>query len=271
MKQTTTHKTEDHRREACLDKSEEGTSSDEELETPSHHEEVPYPDLDSDEEDKTPEVVEKHQGYHKKLVPETPAEPQTPILLPHERKQAKELGHSLDTKLLNDEFFFVDLEKMWFWLAISIQRHIHFSRGFLFLDDLATYLKRGGRDEDCDPDELSHNENELRFSYCFPDQLKLTQLESQKKRKNYGNRSSEETWNIKRAIDMDEENKNWVFPDIYSKDESIENLEAFLQKEGYSHKNHQRFSSHDSSLKSSSVMSDGKIDLLKVNNTLILK
>jgi hypothetical protein len=90
--------------------------------------------------DETPNSSELCRG-EKKLMHEKPVIPSSPILLAYERKQAKEFGFSLDTKLMNDEFFFIDLEKMWFWLAIAIQRQIHFSRGFTFLDDLAAYLK----------------------------------------------------------------------------------------------------------------------------------
>lgn len=116
------------------------------------------------------------------------------MLLPHERKQAREFGYSLDTKLMNDEFFYIDLEKMCFCLSIAILRQIQFSRGFLFLDDLAEYLKKAGSGEKfLSPNDLSASENELRFSYQFPDVLKLNQLEAFKSQYMDGNRSSEET------------------------------------------------------------------------------
>lgn len=227
FKQSTEDRPSEFRREASIEKSDSDSSD---VETPSQHEEIPYPDLDSSDNERTPEIEIRTKST-KVLVPEAPFIPKSPILYPHERKQAKELGYSLDTKLLNDEFFFIDLEKMCYCLAIAIQRQIHFSRGFLFLDDLAAYLKRGGNDENIiDPDDLTHSENELRFSYQFPDHLKLTQMDQYRS----GDRSSEETCNIKRALDMDEEHKRCIFPDINGHPDSIENLEAFLQKEGYS-------------------------------------
>lgn len=48
----------------------------------------------------------------KVLVHEKPVEPSSPLLYPHERKEAQILGHSLDTKMLNDEFYYIDLEKL---------------------------------------------------------------------------------------------------------------------------------------------------------------
>lgn len=177
------------------------------------------------------------------------------MLLPHERKQAREFGYSLDTKLMNDEFFYIDLEKMWFCLSIAILRQIQFSRGFLFLDDLAEYLKNAGSGEKFpNPNDLSASENELRFSYQFPDVLKLNQIEAFKSLYMNGNRSSEETWNIKRAIDMDEEDKKWVFPEINGKANSIENLEAFLQKEGYLINNSNKSSNKESPIQHKSLL-----------------
>lgn len=136
---------------------------------------MPYPDLGSDDDEEvSPIKKNEHIEVKKKLVHEIPTLPSSPMLNNLERKEAKEFGYSLDTKLLNDEFFFIDLEKMCFCLSIAIQRQIHFARGFLLLDDLATYLKTGKSETKMiDPSDLSASENELKFSYWFPDHLKL--------------------------------------------------------------------------------------------------
>jgi hypothetical protein len=94
-----------------LGDSENHSSSNDEIHTPSCNEEVPYPDLDSDYEP-TPSKPVFRDEVEKKLVLENPTVASSPVLLPHERKQAREFGYSLDTKLLNDEFFYIDLEKM---------------------------------------------------------------------------------------------------------------------------------------------------------------
>jgi flagellar biogenesis protein FliO len=95
-----------------LGDSDNHSSSSDEIHTPScNDEEVPYPDLDSDCEP-TPSKPVFRDELEKKLVLENPTVASSPVLLPHERKQAREFGYSLDTKLMNDEFFYVDLEKM---------------------------------------------------------------------------------------------------------------------------------------------------------------
>lgn len=81
-------------------------------ETP-QDEEIEYPDLDSDQENiETPEPLQATVNLKKQLFPEKSIIASSPLLHPHERREAKELGYSLDTKLLNDEFFYIDLEKM---------------------------------------------------------------------------------------------------------------------------------------------------------------
>ena len=91
------------------------TYSSDEQKSPSQKEEFPVPNLDSEEEDEEInklDLPELKQLESKILIPEKPTVLSSPLLLPHEKKEAKNLGFSLDTKLLNDEFFFIDLEKM---------------------------------------------------------------------------------------------------------------------------------------------------------------
>ena len=167
---------------------------------------------DEDKEESKPVVIPQIKNVY---VPEKPFVPTSPVLHPHEKREAKEFGHSMDTKLLKDEFFFIDLEKMWFWLAISIQRHIHFSRGFLFLDDLAKFLKTGKWDDRIlDWEELSQSENELRFSYCFPDKLKLNNEITNRTIDDGRMRVSEENSNIQKAIEGNGKPTKWIFPSI---------------------------------------------------------
>lgn len=64
---------------------------------------------------------------HKVLIHEKEVPPSSPLLLPQERNSAKIMGHSMDTKMLNDEFYYIDLEKLSFCLAIAIQKHIKYA------------------------------------------------------------------------------------------------------------------------------------------------
>jgi hypothetical protein len=125
----------------------------------------------------------------------------------------------------------------------------------LFLDDLAEYLEGAVSDEKfLSPNDLSDSENELRFSYQFPDHLKLNQIDAFKSDFISHNKSSKETCNIKRAIDMDEENKKWISPELQSNTHSTQNLEAFLQKEGYLKNNSNKSSNRASPLQLISLL-----------------
>jgi hypothetical protein len=119
VKNIRSEKQPDTQREKSLsDSSDDHPSfSSDDIETPIHNQEVPYPDLDSspsNKESSNEAGSEENSSPNPflNLVPEKPMVASSPILLPQERKQAKEFGYSLDTKLLNDEFFYIDLDKM---------------------------------------------------------------------------------------------------------------------------------------------------------------
>lgn len=192
----TVFKTSIKQRQEFLENKED-TSSDSDCELSREKEEHSIPNLDSeDEEDggveSRPVEAEEPKIEFENLVHEKPTIPSTPLLQPQEKRLAKDFGYSLDTKLQNDEFFFIDLEKMWYCLSIAIQRQISFSKGYLFLEDLAENQRKNGSTE-----KLLEATD---FSYCFPDHLKLNQTVD-----NNSNRSSQESWNVKRVINMDEE------------------------------------------------------------------
>jgi len=187
--------------------------------TSNEKDEIPFENLFSDDDKDEPKPAEKVK-ISNVYVPEKPFVPSSPVLQPNEKKEAREFGYSMDAKLLKDEFFFIDLEKMWFCLAISIQRHIHFSRGFLFLDDLARFLKTGKwEDKILDWEDLSQSENELRFSYWFPDQLKLNNGINEGINEDKRVRLSEETSNIQKAIG--EQSSKWIFPSINTRNSFV--------------------------------------------------
>ncbi|CAI2374713.1 unnamed protein product [Moneuplotes crassus] len=183
--------------------SQENYSSTESEEESQEKEEVSIPNLDSDEEK---EESPNREINFANLVPEKQCTPKSPLLLPQEKKLAKDLGYSLDTKLQNDEFFFIDLENMCFCLSIAIHRKITFSRGFLFLEDLEKLHKRKGSvEKDLDASDLSMHKHEINYSYCFPDQVKLDLADQYISNKEDLSRCREETCSVKKALDMDEE------------------------------------------------------------------
>lgn len=79
--------------------------------TSNEKEAIPFDNLFSDDDKDEPKPAEKMK-ISNVYVPEKPFTPSSPMLNPHEKKEAKELGYSMDAKLLKDEFFFIDLEKM---------------------------------------------------------------------------------------------------------------------------------------------------------------
>lgn len=56
----------------------------------------------------------------------------------------------------------VDLDKMSYCMALAVKKHIDFSRGFLFKDDLKKHC-----------DLMDEDKIDLRFSYNFKEALKL--------------------------------------------------------------------------------------------------
>jgi hypothetical protein len=54
----------------------------------------------------------------------------------NEKNGAWNLGQSLDSKKVTSALGYLDLKQICFCLARALNRHIEFSRGYLFLDDL---------------------------------------------------------------------------------------------------------------------------------------
>ena len=125
----------------------------------------------------------------------------------------------------------------------------------MLLDDLAKYLKTGKSPQakHNENEELSKSENELRFSYWFPDDLKLNQFDHKAKLdRNDQNRVSEEQCNINKQLGDDQD--KFELPQISGHHNSTANLEEFLQKEGYSKNQSQNDSTNQSPSKLLNLM-----------------
>ena len=112
-------------------------------------------------------ILEKSRRKEAVLPTSPKFETPEPILYPEERTHAKEQGFSVDAKLMREEYGLVNQEKMCYCFALAISRHIKFSRGYLFLEDLKGHLEEKSLEEPC----LS--QDELRFSYQFKSALKI--------------------------------------------------------------------------------------------------
>jgi hypothetical protein len=62
--------------------------------------------------------------------------PMSPLLAPEEKEAAFNLGQSLDSKKVTSALGYLDLKQICYCLAQALSRHIEFSRGQFFLDDL---------------------------------------------------------------------------------------------------------------------------------------
>lgn len=60
----------------------------------------------------------------------------SPLLDKNEKETAWNLGQSLDSKKLNSALGYLDLKQICFCLAQGLNKHIQFSKGHLFLNDL---------------------------------------------------------------------------------------------------------------------------------------
>ena len=81
--------------------------------------------------------------YQKQLVEEEEQKPVeqpkkkwSPMLDKDEKKKAMDLGQSLDSKQVTSALGYLDLKQICYCLAKALNKHIEFSKGHLFLDDL---------------------------------------------------------------------------------------------------------------------------------------
>lgn len=106
----------------------------------------------------------------------------SPLLDQTTRDKLINLGQSLDSKQFTDALGFIDLRLMLKWFAKAISKHVDFSRGYLFLEDMkksATLRKEG-----------------LKFTYNLNKNMKID-MERLKKKANQINQNKEATEEVK--------------------------------------------------------------------------
>ena len=82
--------------------------------------------------------------------------PMSPLLVPQEKEAAWNLGQSLDSKKVTSALGYLDLKQICYCLAQALSRHIEFSRGQFFLDDLKK-IQLQSAEEDVQNVEFSYN------------------------------------------------------------------------------------------------------------------
>lgn len=69
----------------------------------------------------------------------------SPLLSAEEKNLAWNLGQSMDSKKVTSALGYLDLKQICYCLAKAINKHIEFSKGFYFLDDLKQIGDDDGR------------------------------------------------------------------------------------------------------------------------------
>ena len=97
------------------------------------------------------------------------------MLDPMEKQYAMNLGQSMDSKKVTSALGYLDLKQICYCLAQALNKHIKFSRGNLFLDDLKQQIK-------LDKDSKEMDGNIIDFSYKIKEPLKID-VEAAKQKK----------------------------------------------------------------------------------------
>lgn len=104
-----------------------------------------------------------------------------PLIDKEDRDKAWNLGHSLDSKKVTSALGYLDLKQICYCLAQALNKHIQFSQGHFFLNDLQEYVKQKKLEES----QANFNNmkgEELEFTYNLGDNFKID-IEGAKKRK----------------------------------------------------------------------------------------
>ena len=94
----------------------------------------------------------------------------SPLLEAKEKDAAWNLGQSLDSKKVTSALGYLDLKQICYCLARALSRHIEFSRGQFFLDDLKILKEK----------KLMEIDN-VEFSYNLGAELKIDLEEAKQK------------------------------------------------------------------------------------------
>jgi hypothetical protein len=157
----------------------------------------------------------------------TPSSKHSAIINTVEKQNALEYGYSLDKRMARCTPIYTDLHKTCFSLSQVVLRHIKFSRGMLFLEDLAWFLKDGSKFSSTKNDiknkiEFTPSQNGLKFSYCFNDNLKLDFSVAKPKYMGYGGETIE---SVRKELTFEGRNEEFLgqIPMQFSSDSEEEN------------------------------------------------
>ena len=153
----------------------------------------------------------------------TPSSLHSAIINSNDKRKAVEYGYSLDKRMAKCIPIYDDLHKTCFSLSQVILRHIKFSRGMLFLEDLAKWIRNKEmygsaikRNNDINNKiELTPSQNILKFNYCFAENLKFDFSVAQPK---YLMHQSSTIEDVRRELTFEPRNDQ---PDQYSSNNFI--------------------------------------------------
>ena len=97
----------------------------------------------------------------------------SPMLDPGEKEYCLNLGQSMNSKKVTSALGYLDLKQICYCLAQALNKHIQFSKGEIFLDDLKQRTKMEA--------ENSQVGNDIEFSYNLKADMKID-VEATKKK-----------------------------------------------------------------------------------------
>ena len=104
-----------------------------------------------------------------------------PLIEKEDRDKAWNLGHSLDSKKVTSALGYLDLKQICYCLAQALNKHIQFSQGHFFLNDLQEHVKQK-KLEESQANFNNMNGEELEFTYNLGDKFRID-IDGAKKRK----------------------------------------------------------------------------------------
>ena len=119
----------------------------------------------------------------------------SPLIDKEERDRLWNCGQSLNSKQVTSALGYLDLKQICYCLANALMKHIEFSRGFFFLEELQEHLKSQNdyiRGADTDRESLP-----LEFTYNIKDNLKIDLEKARQKKQAMEEQSRKELEELK--------------------------------------------------------------------------
>eukprot|EP00347_Sterkiella_histriomuscorum_P022347 403330799 len=117
----------------------------------------------------TQKYYQKQQVYDEPSSDTQRKRPMSPLIDRDERDRLWNCGQSLNSKQVTSALGYLDLKQICYCLANALMRHIDFSQGFYFLDDLQEHLRANVSTDE----QLGERNQNFDFTYNIQEELKI--------------------------------------------------------------------------------------------------